>query len=345
MLVGGRSEGWIALWASIPGLIAALAIVGVLGASYGRSAGLAGGILCAADPLACFVSARALPDEFYGAALLLGLLAWHSSMRAVRKPHVLGWAVLAGVLLSAASLTRATAVGVVLVLVAMGALVRPRRWLASAAVILVATGLLGSWAWRTSALAGRPALVESLVGYNFWLGEAADRYGFAADFGQARARAHQLMAQEAGTEETRSPSFWCGTLGPRQAPDFDARLVEAGRRSVVSRPLAYARRCAAGLLWFWIRSETVSRTMQYALLSLPLVALSVFGAWRLSQRPRPGGPPARLAVGVVVAHVALYAAICPMARYSVQVYPLMCYLAGAALAGRTRERVAYQQPT
>jgi hypothetical protein len=187
--------------------------------------------------------------------------------------------------------------------------------------------------------------VESLAGYNFWLGEAADRYGFAADFGHARARAHELMAREAGTLETGSSTFWCGTLAPREARDFDEQLVKAGLRRVVSRPISYARRCVAGLMWFWIRSETLSQTTRYAALSVPLVALSVFGAWTLGRRPPPGALPAWLVVGVVVAHVAIYAAICPMARYSVQVYPLICYLAGAAFTGRTRDRVAYQQPT
>ena len=317
----------------------------MLGRSHERSAGLAAGLLCAAHPLACFVSARVLPDELYGAALFLGLLAWQRSMRSVREPHVLGWAALAGLFLSAASLTRVAALGVVLMLVVTGVLVRPRRWLASAAVVLVAAGVVGSWSWRTSALLGRPAFVESLTGYNFWLGEAADRYGFADDFASARARAHELMTREAGTEETRSASFWSGTLSPRDARTFDARLVGAGLRRVVSHPLSYARRCVFGLVWFWMRAETVSRTVEYALISLPLVALGLVGLRRALLQGPPGALPAGLVAGVVVFHVAIYAAICPMARYSVQVYPLMCYLAGAAFAGGARERVAYQQPT
>jgi 4-amino-4-deoxy-L-arabinose transferase-like glycosyltransferase len=345
MFAGGRSARWLAFWVSVPGLMAALALVIMLGRSHGRSAGIAAGLLCAAHPLACFVSARVLPDEFYGAFLLLGLMAWQRSMRSVREQHVLAWAALAGVLLSAASLTRVTAVGAVLLLVVTGVLARPRRWLASAVVALVATGLLGAWSWRTSALVGRPAFVESLGGYNFWLGEAADRYGFAADFGGARARAHELMAREAGTQETRSPSFWYGTLSPPDARDFNDRLVGAALRRIVSGPFSYARRCASGFLWFWTRAETASRTMQYAVLSLPLVALSVFGSWRLTRQPHPGTPPAGLVVGIILVHVAIYAAICPMARYSVQVYPLMCYLAGAAFSGGVRQRVAYQQPT
>lgn len=335
MLVGGRSASWIAFWASLPGLIAALAIAVVLRRSHGPTAGLAGGLLCAAHPLACFVSARLLPDEFYGAALLAGLVAWHSSLRSARTLRMLGWAALAGVLLSAASLTRATALCVVFALVATVGLVRPRPLASGAVVILVAASLLGAWTWRTSNLVGRPAFVESLAGYNFWLGEAADRNGFAGSFGEARARAHELMAREAGTPETRSPSFWYGRLTPREARAFDERLASAGLRRIGDAPVSYAKRFLAGLLWFWIRAETVPRTIQYALVSLPLLGLALFGLGRLFGTPRPGALPAGLVTITIVVHLVIYAAVCPMARYSVQVYPLMCYLAGVGLTVRT----------
>jgi 4-amino-4-deoxy-L-arabinose transferase-like glycosyltransferase len=75
MLLGGRSSRWVSLWASVPGLLAAAAVFIALHRSHGQRAALVGGLLCAAHPLSCFVSARVLPDEFYGALLLLGLLA------------------------------------------------------------------------------------------------------------------------------------------------------------------------------------------------------------------------------------------------------------------------------
>jgi 4-amino-4-deoxy-L-arabinose transferase-like glycosyltransferase len=339
MLLGGRSTGWVAFWACVPGLLAALTIAIVLGRSHGRIVGLAGGLLCAAHPLVCFVSARALPDEFYGAALFVGLVAWQRSLRSVRTPHLLGWATLAGLLLCAASLTRVTALGVLIVLAAIGLLTRPRRLRSCAVVVLVAASLLGPWTWRTSALVGRPTFVESLAGYNFWLGESADRYGFAPDFGVSRARAHELMAREAGTQETRSPSFWYATLSPREARTFDEKLVDAGLTRIGKLPLSYAGRCVSGLLWFWIRAETAPRTIQYALIALPLVALSLFGLSRMLARPEPGELPVGLVVAIVVFHVVIYAASCPMARYSVQVYPLMCYLAAAGFAHGGRKLV------
>jgi 4-amino-4-deoxy-L-arabinose transferase-like glycosyltransferase len=335
MSIGGRSEGWVAFWACVPGLIAAATIATILSRTYGRSAGLAGGLLCAVHPLACFMSARVLPDEFYGATLFLGLVAWQSSLRSARTWQVAGWAGLAGVLLASASLTRVTAIGVLLFLMAFHLWIKPRRWLSCAVTLVVAAAILAPWTWRTSALVGRPTVVESLAGYNFWLGSAADRYGFASGYGQARERAHALMAEEAGADEVLSPAFRYPTLSPRQARELDDKLRGAAWRSIASRPFAYAARCGSGLLWFWIRAETAQRTIQYALVALPLIAMGLFGLRKLSARPDPAPLPVGLVVAIILAHLLVYAAICPMARYSVQVYPLVCYLAGAGFAGRS----------
>ena len=339
MLAGGRGPGWISFWSSVPGLIAAAVIFFVLHRSHGRRAALVGGLLCAVHPLSCFVSARVLPDEFYGALLLLGLVSIGDtplfSYKAVSGelckkkgsvPYVN--AAIAGVFLSVAALTRATA-GLVMVAVVVGALVvKPRRVLVAMTITLMGLVILGAWTLRTSALVGKPAFVESLAGYNFWLGEAADRYGFATGFGQARERAHELMAAEAGTTETRSPSFYYGALGPPEAHELNERLSHAAVKLVEAAPLHYLRRCVAGLFWFWVRAETATRTFQYALVALPLVLLGLWGLWRTG----PG-----TVLFAVIAHLAIYAAICPMARYSVQLYPLLCYLAGTVFVIREPE--------
>jgi hypothetical protein len=260
--------------------------------------------------------------------LIVGLILWRSAIETGSGRDVVSRAALAAAALSVAALARTTAVLVIAGILGSALFVRPRRVLAFGVLLLVSVGVLGAWTWRTSSLVGRPAFVESLAGYNFWLGEAAERYGFAADFGQARERAHELMAVEAGTPETRSPSFLYVTLPPRQAREFDEKLVRAGIRSIAARPGAYAKRVAAGVLWFWVRAETATRTFQYTLVAIPLVALGLFGLARGGSGPL---------AAILLAHVVVYAAICPMARYSVQVYPLLCYLAGAGISPREPE--------
>jgi hypothetical protein len=81
-----------------------------------------------------------------------------------------------------------------------------------------------------------------------------------------------------------------------------------------------------GLFWLWVRAETATRTLQYALVALPLVVMGLIGLSRAGSR-----------ILAVLAHVAIYAAVCPMARFSVQFYPILSYLAGTVLVTRDAE--------
>lgn len=323
-----RSMRWIALWANVPGLIAAIAIALLLERSHGAIAAWSGGLIAAVHPLACFASARVLPDEFYGAVLFLGIAAWAAASRGERAWE--RWAALAGILLAAAALTRVTALGV------FAALALPRGSRKAVAIAaLVAALPLAAWTVRTTTLAGAPTLVESLPGYNFWLGESADRTGFASGYGESRHRAHELMSREAGATELDAPMFRYATLDPVEAHLFDAKLARAARAYVAAHPIAYAKRCVAGVFWFWCRAETAARTAQYALVSFPVLLFALAG-WRKTT-----SLDARMLAAVIVVHVAVYAALCPMARYSVQLAPLLAYLGGigvSALAARFRRQ-------
>jgi hypothetical protein len=93
-------------------------------------------------------------------------------------------------------------------------------------------------------------------------------------------------------------------------------------------PFHYLKRCLAGLFWLWVRAETATRTLQYALVALPLVVMGLIGLSRAGSR---------ILVFAVLAHVAIYVAVCPAARYSVQLYPILSYLAGTVLVTRDAE--------
>ena len=73
-------------------------------------------------------------------------------------------------------------------------------------------------------------------------------------------------------------------------------------------------RLARGLVRFWIAGDTRSTTLAYAAVVLPFLALQ------------------RAALLATALHAVFYAAVCPMARYSVAVYPACALLAGRGLA-------------
>jgi len=256
-----------------------------------------------------------MADEFCGVAGLAGLAAWRASADPGRRRVLL--TALAGLALGMAVLTRATGALFLLALLLAALLTRTARRRAAAAVALALLPAL-AWSLRSSRLEGRPVFVHSLGAYNFWLGEAADRFGFAPDPGRARAAAHRLMAEEAGLSPAATTGLWHVALTPPETARLESALAKAARRRVLSAPASYARRVLAGIAWFWVRADTLRTTCLYAIAVLPFLAGLLLGA----RPPRAGAwDPLHLALLLAVAlHVLLYAAVCPMARYSVAVY-------------------------
>jgi hypothetical protein len=322
MALGGRAQGWIALWASLPGALAAGLVARLLLREAGPRAALLGGLLAGLHPLAVFTSARGMSDEFVG-ALLLGAVAVVSRDGEGENGHSLRPALTAGALLAAAILARATAALALVAIVAAGlGKGRSKRALA----LLAAVALLPPLAWsvRSSLLEGRPVFVHSLAAYNWWCGEVLETRGLASRRGEtSRAMVDTIVAK--GEVERDPARFWYGTLAPRETASMERALAAAAVLRIREDPLAYAVRVARGTGWFWIRGETRGRTLQYAALVLPVLALAAVGA----VRGRMG-----LAAAIVLLHVLAYAAVYPSARMAVQVWPLVAWMAGRGSAVR-----------
>ncbi len=131
-----------------------------------------------------------------------------------------------------------------------------------------------------------------------------------------------------GGDPAKARHFWYGTLTPREVASMETRLSRAARENIVEQPLDYACRVGRGLIWFWIRAETKTRTLQYAVAIVPLLLLAFVGAWRgLGWLDGSLRSLAQLSIGVALAHNLLYAASLPVARMCVQVFPLLILLA------------------
>lgn len=316
MAAGGRSQGWIALWASLPGALAAGLVARLLLRDAGPAAALVGGLLAGLHPLAVFTSARGMSDEFVG-ALLLAATALALREGEAEHERALRSALVAGALLAVAILARATAI-LALVAIAAAWIVKGKNKRALA--LLAAVALLPPLAWsvRSSALEGRPVFVHSLAAYNWWCGEVLETRGLAIRRGEtSRAMIETIVAKgEVGRDRAR---FWYGTLAPRETASMERALAAAAVERVREDPFAYAVRVLRGTAWFWIRGETRERTLQYAALVLPVLALAAVGA----VRGRMG-----LAAAIVLLHVLAYAAVYPSARMAMQVWPLVAWMAG-----------------
>jgi hypothetical protein len=278
--------------------------------------------LAGLHPLPLFTAARGMADEFCGVLGLAGLVAWRCAETSARRAWL--WALASGLALGAAMLTRATALLFLMALLAVALLSRA-SWRRALLVACVALGPVLAWSLRSSRLEGRLVFVHSMAAYNFWLGEAQDRFGLAGDLGSLRARAIPLMAREAGVDPTEAGTLWFAQ-SPEQTARLETKLGDAAVRRIMRDPLGYAARVSRGLLRFWIAGDTRSTTLVYTAVAVPFLALLLLGARRARD-------PLLAAILLATAlHALLYAAVCPMARYSVAVYPACALLAARGLA-------------
>jgi hypothetical protein len=200
--------------------------------------------------------------------------------------------------------------------------------LALRTALLVVLALLPAlfWSIRSSRLEGRPVFVHSLAAYNFWIGEGFDQFGSGSPpSGNYPEIIDYALAQAA--PEFRNERFWYASLEPRQAARLDTELGQAARRRVFDEPAGYLARVLRGIPAYWVRAQTKARSVQYAIAVVPILLLAALGL-----RRGLADPLGLLLLFVLVAHNLVYAAVLPMARMSVQVYPALAVLAGIGAA-------------
>ena len=115
--------------------------------------------------------------------------------------------------------------------------VKERRVRAAATIALIGAVLLGAGRFARHRSSGGRRSSSRLSDTTSGWERPPTATASSSDFGQARQRAHELMAAEAGTVETRSPSFYYGTLGPREADRFDETLTAAAMKARDGRPV------------------------------------------------------------------------------------------------------------
>jgi hypothetical protein len=328
MTCGVSDTRWFGVWTALPMILLTALFAAWLARRIGVRYALLFASLALLHPLPAFISARTMSDEFYAALGLAAVWGWvlarSTSSARTRWFLVIG----CGALISLQLLTRSTG------LVTLGAIfvftlsAWRGAWRELMLLVLLALTPALVWSVRSSQLEGRPVFVHSLAAYNFWYGEALDRL----PLDDARGRNHQVAVEQilrlGGRDPSEAPRFWYGTLTPREVSSMETRLSRAARENIAEQPLDYACRVGRGLVWFWIRAETKTRTLQYAVAIVPLLLLAIVGAWRgLSRLDDSLRSLAQLSIGVALGHNLLYAASFPAARMCVQVFPLLTLLA------------------
>lgn len=333
VLLGGNDVRWLAFWGSLPGLAAGCAIVWLLLRRYGAIAAVAGALVSVLHPLPVFVAGRVLGDDYHGSLGMMGLVTFFAAGAAASRRR--GWmlTLTAGLLFAVHVLTRSTGLLTLLALAVVTAVMDHGARRRLVAVLAIALVPAVAWSIRSSRLEGRPVLIQSLVAYNFWLGEGFDRFSGEELRGESRRLCMGLVFDKAGLDESRLPGFWWIQLTPAEAGRIEPRLAKAARERIVQDPLGYAGRVWRGLGRYWFAGESVATSRTYFLTVLPVVLIALWGAARILSGRIPSDSLAWAALATTVLTALAYAAIIPMARYSVQVYPELAYVAGIGAVG------------
>ncbi|MFN7965937.1 MAG: hypothetical protein U0V87_09665 [Acidobacteriota bacterium] len=347
---------WLGVWAALPTIAITAGFAAWLTRRIGARHALLFGFVTLMHPLPAFVSSRTMSDEFYAALGLAAVWSWVTALSPSVGRSRWRWVVGSGAALALQVLTRPTGLLtlgaiVVVTLLATRRAKRDRvfdaarsRWRELSVLVLLALLPALAWSVRSSKLEGRVLFVHSLAAYNFWYGEALDRLPLEDERGRSHGLAVEQILRLGGKDPSAAPKFWYGTLTPRDVAALETRLSQAARENIVEHPLQYTARVLRGMVWFWVRAETKTRTLQYVVAIVPLLLLALYGAWRgtgnLDGSLR---RMAHLSVGLLLAHDLAYAATLPMARMCVQVFPLLTLLAVLGVRAIAQKVLANRQ--
>ena len=326
IVLGGDDVRWLAFWGGLPGVIVGVLVFGLLLRDYGEAAAVCGGLVVLLHPLPLFVAGRALGDDFTGAVGMMGLMAFFARVDSPR------WRVMstlaAGGALALHLLSRSTGL-LTLVGLSLAVVCASRRlWRRLAVVLVIALIPAIIWSIRSSRLEHRPVVIQSLVAYNFWLGEGFDRFGTNELRGVSRRLSMELIFDEAGLDKSRLDRFWWIQLTPGECASIERRLSHEAWKRITDDPSGYLGRVARGLLRFWFGGESALPSRVYVFTAMPVILLALLGAARWISGRISADPLAWAALATILLNMLAYAATIPMARYSVAVYPEMAYLAG-----------------
>jgi len=336
-VVGHESLLAVRFAQAIVGLLTGLLAYYVGRHLYGQRAGVIAAALVTLYP-ALLVAQSLLLTETLFSFFVTAMVA--SVVALLQRPRIT-FAVLAGLMLGAAALTRSILYPFPLVLVGLILwwlpVPRTRRCLMAIALCAAYAAIVGPWAVRNTRLQGVPVLVDTMGGLNLRMGN----YEFTP---------HDRMWDAISQQGERS---WI--VGLPAQPDGGGEWTE-GRKErwarsqaiafIVSHPFLTAWRSLIRFGDFWALDRDFLAGVQRRLYSPPLLVtvlvggalsvaypaamtLAVLGAWLVPPRDRRG---AWLLLVVVAFVCALHSIVFAHPRYRLPLMPLLLVFGAAAVA-------------
>ena len=286
----------------------------------------AAALLCAMHPLLLWYTSRIwveTPASFLFVAVVAACVNLH-----VRAS--LGRAVLLGLILGVACLSKSTFLPLV-VLGPLGVLwVRDNRVGAALAMasMVTAAAVIAPWTARNAALTGRFIPVHLVAGYNFRIGDGMMEHFSEAPFSfehlwtAGEPERNAVMAKLPGR-----PKTWQWEVARDRAFLSDS-LTRYARD-----PAFLAKKAAMNAWWFWTLGQTPRKTAALAVMQAPLVILFAISAVMVLRR-KGFGSIHTVPIVLVGAYYLAYLPMAACARYSMVLVATMVMYAVAAFSPR-----------
>lgn len=295
--------------------------------TLGRRAHIAAGVAYALNPFAAFFAVKLGAEAHQTLIFALYLLLLHRTLadNAHGMRHALLLGLSGGVLLLSKSVFFPVVVGLPAVFLLSRRFRTRHAVVRLASAVAIAFALLVPWTVRNYHVSGRPVLVQTLAGYNFWFDFTQDRNRDAAiasgnlnfvyqggDVALPDGRAYRPYSFTAADDATA-----------------DAILCSRAVQWAKQHPGSMLLKMLDNFLGFWYVVETPKKMLVTAVFSLVLLALALNGYFRA----RRSAPLEALVFFVLPFAIAvIYAPALGVFRYSLIVYPLLSVLAGVSIA-------------
>jgi 4-amino-4-deoxy-L-arabinose transferase-like glycosyltransferase len=230
-------------------------------------------------------------------------------------------AVLAGVVIAAAVLTKSVILSLPLLFMA-SALLR-KRWHTARSLAIataVAVVIIAPWMVRNHVESGRIVPVHTSLGLNLMQGEAIAEHWGEAPFST-------LALWQKGESDTRE--VLAGSSVAPSSPEGDARLIRHVAGTWSDSPARFLRHVAVNALTYWYLSESPLKSAVILFLQLPLIFFAVRGMCHAREHREF----VLLLVLAVLYFWGVHAVIVGWMRYSVPAIPILILLAVRGVRG------------
>lgn len=295
-----------------------------------RRSHVAAGIAYALNPFAAFFTVKLGAEAHQTLIFALYLLLLHRTLtdHTHRIRHTLLLGVSGGLLLLSKSIFFPIVIGLPAIFLLPSRLRKHGVAAHLVAAIAISLSLLAPWTIRNYRASGRPVLVQTLAGFNFW-------YDFTLDHNRNDAIASgNLNSRYAGgkVDLPDGSAYFPYSMPAAADAAYDVILSRQAIQWAKQHPGGMLAKMLDNFLGFWYVVETPKKMLATGAFSACLLALALIGYVR-ARESEPCEANILFALPFIIAFI--YSPVLGMFRYSLIVHPLLSVFSGIPLAKMT----------